>query len=53
MQSPDVVVIGRNGQQIRNLLLISVLERCGVLGFGGGLVGSDPVWSDGDLVALC
>jgi hypothetical protein len=53
MLSPDVGVIERNGQQIRNLLLISVLERCGVLGFGGGLIGSDPVWLDRDLVALC
>ncbi len=39
--------IGRNEQQIRNLLLISVLERCGVLGFGAAVVGSDPVRLDG------
>ncbi len=42
--------MGSNGQQIRNLLFISVLERCGVLGCGGSLVGSDPVALDEDLV---
>ncbi len=43
MQSSDAVAIEQNEQQICNLLLISVFERGGVLGFGGAVVGSDPV----------
>ncbi len=44
----DKGVIGRNEQQIRDQLLISVLEWCGVLGFGGAVVGPDPVRLDGN-----